>query len=176
MRFNTGLLLAFCLHILAMPPASFMFSRLPLTEREDVTLVEMAGFLANVALESRAGKLDECGKGLAGLFNDPINNNGLISAALYTGKKLNDLGDYRSCKNTSESRYLLANILTYRLGLCLPKQCTVQLMEPFKNSLAALINSVTRLKIEKKDINFVDVSEENGKLGKIGTGAIAFFV
>ena len=176
MRFNTGLLLAFCLHILAMPPASFMFSRLPLTEREDVTLVEMAGFLANVALESRAGKLDECGKGLAGLFNDPINNNGLISAALYTGKKLNDLGDYRSCKNTSESRYLLANILTYRLGLCLPKQCTVQLMEPFKNSLAALINSVTRLKIEKKDINFVDVSEENGKLGKIGTGAIAFSV
>lgn len=52
--------------------------------------------------------------------------------ARYSGRRLNDLGDFDSCNDLEEARYLLIHherFLNIMLGLCVPASCGVEDLE-----------------------------------------------
>jgi len=110
-------------------------------------------------------------------FKDPLTNQALINTAMGTGKKLNDLGDYRACKNGTATKYILLENINFRLGLCLPYKCNENTIEPLKPVLISAINLVSGpYKIHMNDTKFIDVEKQNHELTKITLGSIIFLI
>ncbi len=135
-------------------------------------LPDISRFLARTALEMAVSQPNACTWGMMLLTKDPLTNKALYNAFTCTGKKVNDLGDYRACKNNTVTRYLLVRAAGVRLGLCLPRDCTKDLMEPFKTPLAALLGAALGSDISSTDVEFVDVELENQELGKAKLGTM----
>lgn len=103
----------------------------------------------------------ECGTALAEMILSPGTSSYLSNFILYSGRKIQDLGNYPACKNTTNSYYVLAGInITYivvKMGLCLPKACTSVELSIYRPYLASLLKSASGMDVDPETIAFVDV-------------------
>ena len=66
-----------------------------------------------------------CKEAFTGMLKKPFGNEQASNFLLYSGKRINGMGDYLSCKKSTQSYYLLGGMLSsflfLRVGLCLPR-------------------------------------------------------
>ena len=90
------------------------------------------------------------------------------------------MGDYKSCKSTAKSYYLLGGVLDggifSRVGMCLPKECTKEVMYSYNETFAALFSILSKRKVSPSSIYFMDVNAENDVLGEKGLGYNIFWI
>ncbi|OMJ73564.1 hypothetical protein SteCoe_27728 [Stentor coeruleus] len=87
----------------------------------------------------------------------------------YSGRSLNDLGFYYECEEINNANYIIFSIQDYPpivLGLCLPKDCTVDdLWEVIhKNFTLSLQNHIQKVTLEYS--NSIEISENNQHIKK----------
>ena len=73
------------------------------------------------------------------------NNSQAYNVAYFSGKFLNDLGDYEACTKSSNSQYALAILsmaeansqlpLEFAIGLCVPSACNATDLNPLGTTL-----------------------------------------
>ena len=102
----------------------------------------------------------------------------LINFLSFSGKRLNDLGDYLACKGTNESYYVMFTMKApwplFRVGACLPKELTIEFLNSHKEDIIRAINFFGNITLEPSTIDFIDVKEENRLGGAVGIGYISF--
>ena len=100
-------------------------SKLPLTENE---------------------KRTECDFAVSMMIISPLANERWKNLFSYSGKAINDFGDYKACTNSEFSRYYMIKILNYSvpltIGLCGPTECYHEEYNYSNPDLAALLNMI----------------------------------
>ena len=117
---------------------------------------------------------NKCTESFKELIKYPLNIQALINIFLFTGKRLNDLGDYRGCINNTANKYIELKTYGFSLGLCLPLSCTLDSIDQIKPIIIFAIEKLANIKIDIKETKWVDVEEENKALRKVNTGTWLF--
>eukprot|EP00826_Nyctotherus_ovalis_P009580 TRINITY_DN12532_c0_g1_i6.p1 TRINITY_DN12532_c0_g1~~TRINITY_DN12532_c0_g1_i6.p1 ORF type:complete len:331 (-),score=70.50 TRINITY_DN12532_c0_g1_i6:40-1032(-) len=129
--------------------------------------------LANSTLQLEAP--NNCSKSFLKLLLNPLSNQVLVNVFLFTGKRLNDLGDYRGCINHTITRYIQLKTPSFSLGICLPLECTLESIGQIKPAVVRGLEELSGAEINESLTEWIDVRKENEVLGEIRTGNIIFF-
>ncbi len=85
----------------------------------------------------------ECVDELKQYLNQFLGPRSILTLLQFTGKGLNELGDYRGCK-TNHGRYMLLSVEfplpMMNFGLCLPSRCRPADLQPLRELLVSAIN------------------------------------
>ena len=114
-------------------------------------------------------------------------NEQFLDFIIYSGKWLNDLGDYDGCLETATSKYITMEIsglpIMAALGLCGPIECSVDeyshLTSPIANTLESMLHGASyegtamdNYHITSDDVKFYDPVAENEAKNQIGAGFV----
>jgi len=103
-----------------------------------------------------------------------------VKIIAYSGKKINDLGAYKECKDSEGFYYLLMTTkikeLSIHLGLCFPNECPLEFVQTKKPLIAELISKVSGFEIKPEDIILSNPEKNNKELNKWSAGAIVFLI
>jgi peptidoglycan/LPS O-acetylase OafA/YrhL len=98
----------------------------------------------------------------------PKNLPDYIKFFLFSGSKLNDLGDYQGCVNMTNSRYFLMNYrghnfggISLNTGLCYFKECDKNYLEKVRDHIADLLLRYKKIKLNTTNLQFIDAQERN---------------
>lgn len=89
---------------------------------------------------------------------------------VYSGKKINDLGDYHKCKSIPDNK---ANYFTliiskdkirFNIGLCIFKECDVDSMNELKILLIEIIKNTYHIELDEKDIIIEDIIKRDDSI------------
>ena len=92
-------------------------------------------------------EVDECLEALTSwIGGNPLDNSQFVNALLYTGKMLNDLGDWEKCKAVPENVYMTFMCLdlpiSVTLGICGPRQCGMGDYDKLTDTVVDLLNTL----------------------------------
>lgn len=122
-----------------------------------------------------------------------IQDSTLVSSLLNSGKGLNDLGNYEGCNKNPNTAYYVIQLLnlpiSVTIGICSPKECSVDDYDPVKDFLADAINSALKINgtspiknITRDDVLFINPKEKRLKENFFSvqfwytTGIFLFFI
>eukprot|EP01022_Parablepharisma_sp_SALTPOND_P008608 TRINITY_DN136437_c0_g1_i1.p1 TRINITY_DN136437_c0_g1~~TRINITY_DN136437_c0_g1_i1.p1 ORF type:complete len:684 (+),score=13.42 TRINITY_DN136437_c0_g1_i1:110-2161(+) len=100
----------------------------------------------------------------------------------YSGKGLNDLGDYLSCnQNRNQYYYLLLGIdlawlSTLKIGLCVPNDCHIAVLEEFKPAIARTLSNIYNVTLSPSQIFLNDPASKNSVLNSTTSGLVIFLL
>ena len=169
MSFRALTLLGLCVWCLALPDilkisTQFKASALPLS------------FYKNIAESITTLETpNNCSLSLLKLLMNPLANQMPLNMFLYTGKRLNDLGDYRGCINHTITRYIELKTPSFCLGICLPLECTLDSLNQIKPVIIGGVEKLAGTTINASQTEWIDVLDENKSLGEIKATNIIFF-
>ncbi len=130
-------------------------------------------------LDSAPNSTTACSRKLVQMLNQFYTDPSLATTFAYSGKGMNDIGDYINCKQTSTHRYMLVSIFfggmfMFRLGLCPPAECTAEFMQTYARPyLASLASMLTHARIRPEQVSVEDTVQANEALrGEAETGEI----
>ncbi len=87
-----------------------------------------------------------CKPKLLHMLNTPTSDPELLALLSYSGKGINELGDFSACSARKGSLYTVLSIknmpITIAIGICSPKECGAADMALLKGPVASLVNSV----------------------------------
>eukprot|EP00826_Nyctotherus_ovalis_P050930 TRINITY_DN6312_c0_g4_i3.p1 TRINITY_DN6312_c0_g4~~TRINITY_DN6312_c0_g4_i3.p1 ORF type:complete len:659 (+),score=113.80 TRINITY_DN6312_c0_g4_i3:165-2141(+) len=111
-----------------------------------------------------------CVHTLVSLLTTKLGTTKSINLMAYSGKRIYDMGEYKKCKESPESTYLLTGITiqdvsNVEIGVCYPKECTVEELEKLRAPMANAVRMITGVKIQPEAIFFSDVEKEMGGYG-----------
>jgi len=80
---------------------------------------------------------------------------------MYSGKNLNDVGDYKGCKRTDSNYFIIRTTGRYffQIGICLPKECDLNYVSNARNNLIAFIDKQFNV-TAKNDTLYILIPEE----------------
>lgn len=94
----------------------------------------------------------------------------------YSGKKINDIGAYNECRSSKGLYYVLTSVnirmLNVHLGLCIPQECPIEVIQEYKGVIASMISRFTDFEVRPENLIFSDSAEKNEKLNRWSAGAI----
>lgn len=133
-----------------------------------------ADFLTSFATHSAQG--DVCVNTILHMVNNIVSEASSWSEIItYSGRGLNDLGDYLSCKKLPDKYYLLSSIVlgsfSMHLGLCLPNNCSYTYMLSKKDHIRQAISSVIGTPLGPDGFLFTDPAAVKTELSKVTVGA-----
>lgn len=111
-----------------------------------------------------------CVHTLVSLLTTKLGTAQSINLMAYSGKRVSDMGEYKKCKKSSESLYLLTGVSiqgmsSAEVGVCYPKECTVEALRKLRVPMANVLRVITGVKVEPEAIFFSDVEREMGGYG-----------
>eukprot|EP01022_Parablepharisma_sp_SALTPOND_P028904 TRINITY_DN71_c0_g1_i1.p1 TRINITY_DN71_c0_g1~~TRINITY_DN71_c0_g1_i1.p1 ORF type:complete len:723 (+),score=40.19 TRINITY_DN71_c0_g1_i1:100-2169(+) len=106
----------------------------------------------------------ECTKKAVHMFNRFMTDDSMFATLLYTGKGLNDLGDYKRCNESPQNRYIFLQvnglIAPLALGICGPIECSEKDYYSLKEPLSRMLNKVVNENNNTSSLNHKFVQEE----------------
>ena len=82
----------------------------------------------------------------------------------YSGKGMNDLGDWEGCTSQNDTRYILLNVMhlptTAQIGICGPRKCKVENYDTIKDSLAPTLYKVLKYLLPDADWKWMSVTPQ----------------
>ncbi|OMJ79985.1 hypothetical protein SteCoe_19856 [Stentor coeruleus] len=132
-------------------------------------------FILSLLTISTLGDIQACQKDLNDIINNSPNDFGML--VYYSGRDLNDYGQYYECSKLDYARYVIItlqiDIISVALGICGPKSC-----EPndYKENLLSLLNKypVAQNLVNVDSINVKDPKHESN--APFTTGAITAMI
>ena len=127
----------------------------------------------------------KCENKLRSMLTHPATDPDIPPFLLYSGKEVNSLGEYLSCRKVGNSRYILLEMknnspFKMMLGVCVPALCTItEYNNLMKNGLLREILPVYlnysnleigNLEIDVEESKFIDPIDEEEKYGALGVG------
>ena len=126
--------------------------------------VMIGKFVANASLTVVPMMKSKCRTALLSVVANPMSTDESYNFVMYSGKRINDLGDYLSCYRSSVSRYIMASAISksssISYGICAPSDCDVSDFEPLAPSLLAVVQDIYP-EWENITVRFWDVKAEN---------------
>eukprot|EP00830_Metopus_es_P017508 TRINITY_DN5759_c0_g1_i1.p1 TRINITY_DN5759_c0_g1~~TRINITY_DN5759_c0_g1_i1.p1 ORF type:complete len:539 (+),score=85.90 TRINITY_DN5759_c0_g1_i1:77-1693(+) len=125
--------------------------------------------------------VDQCGKDFSLYLNNFLSNTSIINMFLYTGKGINELGDYRTCIKKSGVYIIVGlqsmGITVFVLGGCVPPSCNATYLSQYKKQIAAYFNQIQNTTvITANDILLDNPAQSNQEIGRITTGTLITFL
>jgi peptidoglycan/LPS O-acetylase OafA/YrhL len=126
---------------------------------------------------SNSTQPDICKQTLISMLNHFVTESSSFGEIIkYSGRAVNDLGDYESCKRLSDKYYLLVNLVisgfTLRLGLCLPNNCPYSYMVINANCFKDIISKIIGIKLEPNSLVMIDSAETFKTLSQVTKGLV----
>jgi len=118
-----------------------------------------------------------CAATLISLLTTKLGTKKSRNLIAYSGKRINDMGEYKECKNSNESIYILAGIKlsttgSIEIGFCFPSECTMDELSKLKEPLATIISILIHERVPPEAVFFSEVEKE---IGKYGAGYFTFW-
>jgi len=129
-----------------------------------------------ISLANNSSKLDACTKTISHILNRFASEPSLSEMISYSGRAINDLGDYNSCKKSEDKYYLLMSMMiqgmTLHVGVCIPKDCSFLYMYSKKDQIMDVLAEIFNVPLTEHTLFFIDSSEVVKELHKVTIGAI----
>ncbi len=99
----------------------------------------------------------------------------------YSSRQLNDMGMYKECEKQGAYYNLLFGIIIgegveYRVGLCMPKECSVEVIAAVKPEIARLISSAFGTPVGEDKLLLIDTREFAETFSRIWPSTAVFLV
>ena len=126
---------------------------------------------------SNPTELDVCTQTLANTLNYFATNSSSIGEIIqYSGRGMNDLGDYDSCRRLPEKYYLLVNLVLsgfmMNFGLCLPNNCSYGYMTSKTTYFKELISDIVGVNLDSIYLSMIDSAEMSKTLNQVTKGPV----
>jgi len=113
--------------------------------------------LSNMPLSS------QCLAGFQDAMNNFLGDNSIFMLIKNTGKNINELGDYKTCKKDGARFYIFAYQIV-RVGLCVPRNCQYDDMVFLRKLIVDTINKMfPDINLKETDLTISDVETLNDK-------------
>ena len=124
---------------------------------------------------------ETCVNALSSTINYFYTKPELRNMIMYSAKRMNDLGNYIECKKLKGSYYFLIgiefmNILIIKLPVCIPRDCTIEMLSVYKPIIAETISKLAPIKFTADSIKMIDLEKTNAEIDKPNTVANACIV
>ena len=131
---------------------------------------------------TNGGKTPTCEDAMLAMFTD-ANSTSMTPFLMYTGKGINDMGDFDSCQKAGGMRFITLHIrnlpVVLAMGLCMPKECQPSDFDGLKDSIASVMtgianglkgNSSIDLTVQPDYVRFIDPIQAQEDEGTFGPG------
>jgi hypothetical protein len=152
----------------------------------ELKLLATQGMTENDLSERSPQMSNQCKKVFLHVLNQFLNKTQFMNMLLFSGKNINDFGEYDSCNASPVSRYITFQInnlpIMVDIGLCIPTECQAEDLIPLSGLIASTIeklihkkgregSTLDRYHIKKNDVQFIDpLSQTEENEDDIGIG------
>eukprot|EP01022_Parablepharisma_sp_SALTPOND_P016656 TRINITY_DN2493_c0_g1_i2.p1 TRINITY_DN2493_c0_g1~~TRINITY_DN2493_c0_g1_i2.p1 ORF type:complete len:802 (-),score=22.91 TRINITY_DN2493_c0_g1_i2:64-2469(-) len=115
------------------------------------------------------GNNNKCVNKLSQMANKFLTDKAVSTFLMYSGKGINDLGDYESCKETPDSYYLTVGIVNQgtvavKFSFCIPNECPLEEVSKAKPQIAKLLSSISGMELTEDSVVMIDIATTYKKL------------
>lgn len=106
-----------------------------------------------------------------------MSDKSILYLFLYTGKDMNELGDYKNCKKNNGYyvvlKAMIQGVAAMTLGGCVPLACNAEYLQDYREDIAIYLNSLQNQTVfDEDDIVIYGASETNKEVGSARMGSV----
>ena len=154
-----------------------------ITDVSAFSKVSMADMMKEVSLRAKAKAVqgDECISDIQKYMNNFMSETTVLNLFIYTGKALNELGDFRNCQKNKGYFVVvgiqIAEVPVFVVGGCLPPKCDVAYLSQYKGLIVDYFNKLQNSTVfTEENVLLYNPAERNQELARVTLGTILSFM